>query len=132
MAMIMFMIMMVVMFMALVQEERRKKELSGLVVWWTLAERLSHALCEKKKKHEGDGKVLLPWQSMISGFLAGTAGPVCTAPPGQAIGLSKLYLKTRPMARMECSVSLCRGLDDLIFSDSAKTQVKCVVERYCD
>lgn len=22
------------------------------------------------KKHEGDGRVLLPWQSMISGFLA--------------------------------------------------------------
>ncbi|CAN6320363.1 unnamed protein product [Urochloa humidicola] len=32
------------------------------------------------KKHEGDGKVLFPWQSMISGFLAGTAGPVCTGP----------------------------------------------------
>lgn len=32
------------------------------------------------RKHEGDGKVLLPWQSMISGFLAGTAGPVCTGP----------------------------------------------------
>lgn len=32
------------------------------------------------KKHEGDGKILLPWQSMISGFLAGTAGPVCTGP----------------------------------------------------
>ncbi|ONL96961.1 Mitochondrial succinate-fumarate transporter 1 [Zea mays] len=32
------------------------------------------------KKHEGDGKVLLPWQSMVSGFLAGTAGPVCTGP----------------------------------------------------
>ncbi|KAK6118267.1 hypothetical protein DH2020_048053 [Rehmannia glutinosa] len=31
-------------------------------------------------KHEGDGKVLHPWQSMISGFLAGTAGPVCTGP----------------------------------------------------
>ncbi|KAL1308238.1 hypothetical protein HN51_050169 [Arachis hypogaea] len=31
-------------------------------------------------KHEGDGKVLLPWQSMISGFLAGTAGPICTGP----------------------------------------------------
>ncbi|MBA0684610.1 hypothetical protein Goari_026187, partial [Gossypium aridum] len=27
------------------------------------------------KKHEGDQKVLQPWQSMISGFLAGTAGP---------------------------------------------------------
>jgi solute carrier family 25 (mitochondrial citrate transporter), member 1 len=32
------------------------------------------------KKHEGDGKVLQPWQSMVSGFLAGTAGPVCTGP----------------------------------------------------
>ncbi|KAL3510193.1 hypothetical protein ACH5RR_029594 [Cinchona calisaya] len=31
-------------------------------------------------KQEGDGKVLQPWQSMISGFLAGTAGPVCTGP----------------------------------------------------
>ncbi|KAG6483407.1 mitochondrial succinate-fumarate transporter 1-like [Zingiber officinale] len=32
------------------------------------------------KKQEGDGKVLQPWQSMISGFLAGTAGPICTGP----------------------------------------------------
>ncbi|KAK7278383.1 hypothetical protein RJT34_23411 [Clitoria ternatea] len=32
------------------------------------------------KKHEGDGKVLQPWQSMISGFLAGTTGPICTGP----------------------------------------------------
>lgn len=32
------------------------------------------------KKYEGDGKVLQPWQSMISGFLAGTAGPICTGP----------------------------------------------------
>lgn len=32
------------------------------------------------RKQEGDGKVLHPWQSMISGFLAGTAGPVCTGP----------------------------------------------------
>ncbi|XP_010253792.1 PREDICTED: mitochondrial succinate-fumarate transporter 1-like [Nelumbo nucifera] len=32
------------------------------------------------KKHEEDGKVLQPWQSMISGFLAGIAGPVCTGP----------------------------------------------------
>lgn len=31
-------------------------------------------------RHEGDGKLLQPWQSMISGFLAGTAGPVCTGP----------------------------------------------------
>ncbi|KAK9124543.1 hypothetical protein Sjap_014145 [Stephania japonica] len=32
------------------------------------------------KKHEGDGKVLQPWQSMVSGFLAGTVGPICTGP----------------------------------------------------
>lgn len=32
------------------------------------------------KRQEGDGKVLQPWQSMISGFLAGTAGPICTGP----------------------------------------------------
>ncbi|KHN35464.1 mitochondrial succinate-fumarate transporter 1-like isoform X1 [Glycine soja] len=32
------------------------------------------------KKDEGDGRVLQPWQSMISGFLAGTAGPICTGP----------------------------------------------------
>ncbi|PIA32344.1 hypothetical protein AQUCO_04500149v1 [Aquilegia coerulea] len=32
------------------------------------------------KKHEGDGRTLQPWQSMVSGFLAGTAGPVCTGP----------------------------------------------------
>ncbi|OIW04448.1 hypothetical protein TanjilG_32640 [Lupinus angustifolius] len=31
------------------------------------------------KKHEGDGKVIQPWQSMISGFLAGTAGPISRA-----------------------------------------------------
>ncbi|EPS69267.1 hypothetical protein M569_05501 [Genlisea aurea] len=31
-------------------------------------------------KHEGDGNVLQPWQSMISGFLAGTSGPICTGP----------------------------------------------------
>ncbi|KAF8397260.1 hypothetical protein HHK36_016170 [Tetracentron sinense] len=32
------------------------------------------------KKQEGDGKALQPWQSMVSGFLAGTVGPVCTGP----------------------------------------------------
>ncbi|KAE8727295.1 Mitochondrial succinate-fumarate transporter 1 [Hibiscus syriacus] len=32
------------------------------------------------KKREGDQRVLQPWQSMVSGFLAGTAGPVCTGP----------------------------------------------------
>lgn len=31
-------------------------------------------------KHEKDGKVLQPWQSMISGFVAGLAGPFCTGP----------------------------------------------------
>lgn len=32
------------------------------------------------KKTEGDGQTLQPWQSMLSGFLAGTAGPVATGP----------------------------------------------------
>ncbi|TXG58833.1 hypothetical protein EZV62_016662 [Acer yangbiense] len=32
------------------------------------------------KKQEGDGKTLQPWQSMISGFFAGTVGPFCTGP----------------------------------------------------
>ncbi|XP_057867567.2 mitochondrial succinate-fumarate transporter 1 [Cryptomeria japonica] len=32
------------------------------------------------KKHEDDRRTLQPWQSMISGFLAGTAGPICTGP----------------------------------------------------
>eukprot|EP00249_Psilotum_nudum_P017729 c26462_g1_i1 orf=169-1116(+) len=32
------------------------------------------------RKHEGDGQLLQPWQSMISGFLAGSAGPICTGP----------------------------------------------------
>ncbi|KAG0592061.1 hypothetical protein M758_1G199000 [Ceratodon purpureus] len=38
--------------------------------------------CDKLlwKKHEGDGVTLLPWQSMVSGFLAGFAGPLATGP----------------------------------------------------
>ena len=32
------------------------------------------------KKQEGDGKVLAPWQSMISGFSAGVIGPCATGP----------------------------------------------------
>lgn len=32
------------------------------------------------KKCEGDGATLLPWQSMLSGFLAGFAGPLATGP----------------------------------------------------
>eukprot|EP00897_Mesotaenium_endlicherianum_P004582 jgi/Mesen1/4151/ME000219S03281 len=32
------------------------------------------------KKSEGDGRTLQPWQSMVSGFIAGTAGPVATGP----------------------------------------------------
>ncbi|KAL7136204.1 hypothetical protein ABFS83_10G013700 [Erythranthe nasuta] len=46
-------------------------------------------------KHEGDGKALLPWQSMISGFLAGTVGPVCTGPFD--------VVKTRLMAQSRSS-----------------------------
>ena len=31
-------------------------------------------------KHDNDGKVLLPWQSMISGFTAALLGPTATGP----------------------------------------------------
>ncbi|GMH10213.1 hypothetical protein Nepgr_012054 [Nepenthes gracilis] len=47
-------------------------------------------------KQEGDGKVLQPWQSMISGFLAGTAGPICTGPFD--------VVKTRLMAQGQAGV----------------------------
>lgn len=53
-------------------------------------------------KHEGDGKVLHPWQSMISGFLAGTAGPVCTGPFD--------VVKTRLMAQSRTSELKYRGM----------------------
>lgn len=53
-------------------------------------------------KHEGDGKTLLPWQSMISGFLAGTAGPVCTGPFD--------VVKTRLMAQSRSSGLKYRGM----------------------
>ncbi|XP_024370017.1 mitochondrial succinate-fumarate transporter 1 [Physcomitrium patens] len=38
--------------------------------------------CDKLlwKKHDGDAVTLLPWQSMVSGFLAGFAGPIATGP----------------------------------------------------
>mmetsp|Transcript_23908 Transcript_23908/g.32884 ORF Transcript_23908/g.32884 Transcript_23908/m.32884 type:complete len:320 (-) Transcript_23908:131-1090(-) len=42
-------------------------------------------------KHEGDGRVLAPWQSMISGFSAAFAGPIATGPFDVA--------KTRMMAQ---------------------------------
>ncbi|KAK8485714.1 hypothetical protein V6N12_036910 [Hibiscus sabdariffa] len=48
------------------------------------------------KKHEGDQTVLQPWQSMVSGFLAGTAGPVCTGPLD--------VVKTRLMRRRRVEV----------------------------
>lgn len=52
-----------------------------------------------------------------------SAGPRTLSTPSReelefdlrALGVSKLRLKTRPMAKMGCSVSLCRGLDDLNF-----------------
>ncbi|KAK7301140.1 hypothetical protein RJT34_12001 [Clitoria ternatea] len=47
------------------------------------------------KKHEGDGKVLQPWQSMISRFLAGTVGPIGTGPFD--------VMKTRLMAQTRVS-----------------------------
>ncbi|ERN05307.1 hypothetical protein AMTRI_Chr08g208720 [Amborella trichopoda] len=54
------------------------------------------------KKHEGDGKVLQPWQSMISGFLAGTAGPICTGPFD--------VVKTRLMAQSKSGEIKYKGM----------------------
>ncbi|BBM98944.1 solute carrier family 25 (mitochondrial citrate transporter), member 1 [Marchantia polymorpha subsp. ruderalis] len=53
------------------------------------------------KKKEGDGQTLLPWQSMISGFLAGAAGPVATGPFD--------VVKTRLMAQTRYAVA---GVDE--------------------
>lgn len=54
------------------------------------------------KKHEGDGKVLEPWQSMVSGFLAGTAGPICTGPFD--------VVKTRLMAQSKSKTVKYKGM----------------------
>ncbi|CAM6082946.1 unnamed protein product [Calypogeia fissa] len=49
------------------------------------------------KKQEGDGKTLQPWQSMVSGFLAGAAGPIATGPFD--------VVKTRLMAQTRYAVA---------------------------
>ncbi|KAL5710138.1 Mitochondrial succinate-fumarate transporter [Ranunculus cassubicifolius] len=54
------------------------------------------------KKNEGDGKTLQPWQSMVSGFLAGTAGPICTGPFD--------VVKTRLMAQSKSDVIKYKGM----------------------
>ena len=61
------------------------------------------------RKHEGDGRVLLPWQSMISGFSAACLGPLVTNPFDVA--------KTRLMAQggAAADVPKYRGFFDCIF-----------------
>ena len=60
-------------------------------------------------KHEGDGRVLLPWQSMVSGFSAAFLGPLVTNPFDVA--------KTRLMAQggAAADVPKYRGFFDCIF-----------------
>ena len=60
-------------------------------------------------KHEGDGRVLLPWQSMVSGFTAACLGPMVTNPFDVA--------KTRLMAQggAAADVPKYRGFFDCIF-----------------
>lgn len=45
-------------------------------------------------KHEGDACTVQPWQSMVSGFLSGFVGPICTGPFD--------VVKTRLMAQNRC------------------------------
>ncbi|KAL3700971.1 hypothetical protein R1sor_018993 [Riccia sorocarpa] len=60
-------------------------------------------LCDRVlwDKKEGDGMVLHPWQSMISGFLAGSAGPVATGPFD--------VVKTRLMAQTRYALGTADG-----------------------
>ncbi|CAI9105888.1 OLC1v1004912C1 [Oldenlandia corymbosa var. corymbosa] len=51
------------------------------------------------KKQEGDGQVLKPWQSMISGFFAGTVGPVCTGPFD--VVKTRLMVQSKPGAELK-------------------------------
>lgn len=57
-------------------------------------------------KHEGDGKCLAPWQSMISGFSAACFGPVMTGPFDVA--------KTRLMAQEKSGQNKYKGFFDVI------------------
>mmetsp|Transcript_14902 Transcript_14902/g.47502 ORF Transcript_14902/g.47502 Transcript_14902/m.47502 type:complete len:311 (-) Transcript_14902:58-990(-) len=57
-------------------------------------------------KHEGDGKVLLPYQSMVSGFTAGGFGPFMTGPFD--------VVKTRLMAQSKGGELKYKGLVDAL------------------
>lgn len=69
-------------------------------------------------KHEGDGRTLQPWQSMLSGFIAGFAGPVATGPFD--------VVKTRLMAQEKPppgSQAQYRGLGHALFRIAAEEGV---------
>ncbi|XP_043697969.1 mitochondrial succinate-fumarate transporter 1-like [Telopea speciosissima] len=74
-------------------------------------------------KHEGDGKVLQPWQSMVSGFMAGTVGPICTGPfdvvktrlmaqsrSGDGVKYKGMFHAIRTIGAEEGVVALWKGL----------------------
>ena len=63
-------------------------------------------------KKEGDGRSLLPWQSMISGFSAACFGPVMTGPFDVA--------KTRLMAQEKSGVLKYRGFFDVIYKTASE------------
>lgn len=57
-------------------------------------------------KHEGDGRMLAPWQSMLSAFSAACLGPVATGPFDVA--------KTRLMAQEKSGIVKYKGFFDVL------------------
>jgi solute carrier family 25 citrate transporter 1 len=56
-------------------------------------------------KHEGDGRTLQPWQSMVSGFSAACLGPVATGP----FDVIKVRPVAPPCISRTVSIPSCMG-----------------------
>lgn len=56
-------------------------------------------------KHEGDGRTLQPWQSMLSGFSAACLGPVATGP----FDVIKVESSAEPLDLYGSSLIICNS-----------------------